>query len=172
MIFHNKKMKKLLMLIALALCASVSGHVLATLLAPTSLEENIQTPEIIGTFKMALDVNDVDDLYAWQVAIVYDSSHLKVLEMIPGGFVGDDFPLFVNSTDSLEDLLLLGGSLRGECPGKSGSGRLAIVTFGYLTETYDEPEIVPGQVFKTFLIDSKNQLILISESTLTLTVIE
>ena len=66
---------------------------------------------------------------------------------------------------------MLGGSLKGEVSGKSGSGRLAVVTFGYFVEDYVEPELVLEKVFKTFLTDSQNQPIPIGDSTLTLAVI-
>jgi len=170
-IFHNRKLRTGLMFVALLLSFSVSGYVLAMLLSPQP-EEKCQEPALIGNFIVALDVNNVVDLYSWQVAIVYNSSQLKVLEMTPGGFVGEEFPQFVNSTDSFEDLLLLAGSLLGEVQGKNGGGRLAIVVFGYFTEDYDEPKIVPEKVFETFLLNSQLQRIPINDSTLTLTLVE
>jgi len=146
----------------------MSGYALATLFAPS---EVIQKPVIKGTFAMNLDVTNVNDLYAWQVAIAYEPSHLKVLEMTPGGFVGEDYPFFVNSTDSFEDILLLGGTLYGKVGGKNGDGKLATIVFGYFAENYDAPKIVPN-VFETFLLDSQGQLIPFKNITLTLTTAE
>lgn len=170
--FHNKKLRTGLMLIALMISFSSSGYVLAKFLTLPQYIQTYREPVIIGNFTMALDVNNVTDLYGWQVAIAYNSSQLKVLEITPGGFVGDDFPFFVNSTDSIKDLLLIASCLHGEVPGKNGSGKLATIVFGYFTENYDdEPKIVPIKVFETFLSDSKLRDIPIGNSTLTLTII-
>ena len=173
-LLHITKLSRasVLMLIAFLLFSSASGYVLAMLLTPPQYIQTYPEPVIIGSFTMALDVNNVTDLYGWQVAIAYNSSQLKVLEITSGGFVGDDFPSFVNSTDSIEDLLLIAGCLHGEVPGKNGSGKLATIVFGYFTENYDdEPKIVPRKVFETLLSDSKLRNIPIGNSTLTLTII-
>lgn len=170
--FHGKKLRTGLMLIAFMISFSTSGYVLAKFLTPPQYVQTYQEPVIIGNFTMALDVNNVTDLYVWQVAIAYNSSQLKVLEITSGRFVGDDFPFFLNSTDSCEDLVLISGFLQGEVPGKNGSGKLATIVFGYFTENYDdEPKIVPEKIFETFLSDSKLQDIPIDDSTLTLTII-
>lgn len=154
---------------ALLLFVSVSGHVLAMLLAPLPPpEETIDELVIIGTFAMDLEVADVNDLYGWQVAIVYNPDQIKILDFISGGFIGDDFPFFMNSTDTFDDLLLLAGSIIGDAPGKTGSGKLATITFGYYTENYDEPKIVPEKVFETLLLDSQGQPIPVNDYTLTL----
>jgi len=145
----------------------MSGYALATLFAPS---EAIQEPVIKGTFAMNLEVANVNDVYAWQVAIAYEPSLLKVLEITSGGFVGDDYPFFVNSADSLGDLLL-GGTLYGKVGGKNGDGRLATIVFGYFTENYDAPKIAPN-AFETFLLDSQGQLIPFKNITLTLTTAE
>lgn len=169
-VLHDRRIRTGLMLIMLLTCSSASGYVFATFLAPK--EEPYQGPATIGNFAMALDIYNVEDLYTWQVAIFYNQSQLKVLEITSGGFVGDDFPFFVNSTDSFKDLLLLAGSLYKDTHGNSGSGRLATVVFGYFTENHELPKIRLGGVFETLLLDSQGQLITINESTLTLTVVE
>jgi len=169
--FHNKKLRTGLMLIAFMISFSSSGYVLAKFLTPPQYIQTYQEPVIIGNFTMAFEVNNVVDLYAWQVAIAYNSSQLKVLEITSGGFVGDDFPLFVNSTDSYEDLLLIAGFLQGAVPGKNGSSKLATIVFGYFTENYDAPKIVLEEVFKTLLLDSQGQPIPIKDFTLTLTIV-
>jgi hypothetical protein len=152
---------------------SVSGYVLATFFAAPPEENIIKKPIIIGNFTMSLEVNNVDDLYGWQVAIFYNSSQLEILEIIPGNFVGTNFPLFTNSTDSLKDLLLLAGCKIGNVAGESGSGRLATLVFGYFTEEYNDPIIVPKKsservFFETLLLNSEGQPIPINENTLAL----
>ncbi len=171
-VFQNGKVRTGFMLLALLVCFSASGYVIARYIGVQPLdEETIQGPTIAGTFRMALDVNDVSNLYDWQVAIVYDSGKLEVQGVAEGDFLGEGYPFFLNSTDSLEDLLLLGGCLVGDTPGKSGSGRLASITFGYFTGDYDEPHIVEQKVFETLLRDPQGNSVLIEESTLSLTTI-
>jgi hypothetical protein len=159
------------MLIALALSLCGSGYVLAIFVSAPRSPIN-REPRVRGNFTMVLKVNDVVDLYAWQVGISYNSSQVQVLRITSGGFVGDSFPFLVNSTDSIRNLLLIGGSLCGEVAGKNGSGTLATITFGYYTENYSIPRIAFDQVFETFLLNSKGEEIPVKESTLTLTVSE
>jgi hypothetical protein len=148
------KIKMGVMLLIFLLFSTISGYALA-MFFNTHTEQN---HEIIGTFAMDLNVNNVTDLYCWQAAIFYNSTVLKVLDVIPGGFVGERFPFFVNSTDSFENLLLIGGFLVGDVPGRSGDGRLATIVFGYYSEDYDEPKIVPRyKMFETLLLDSNGQ---------------
>jgi hypothetical protein len=165
--FQNKKLRTSLMLIALVLFSCGSGYVLALFTSLPSIPTS-KEPEVIGNFTMVLKVNDVADLYAWQVGIGYNSSQMQVLKITSGGFVGDSFPFFVNSTDSIKNLLLIGGSLCGDAAGKNGSGTLATITFGYYTEDYGIPKIAYDQVFGTMLLNSKGEAIPIKESTLTL----
>jgi hypothetical protein len=166
--FQNKKFRTSLILISLAFFFCGSAYVLALSTPSPSIQE---APKVIGDFTMVLKVNNVSDLYGWQVAIVYNSSQMKVLKITSGGFVGDDFPLFVNSTDSFENLLLIAGSLLGDVGGKNGSGILATITFAYYTEDYVIPYIAFDQAFETILLNSKVEAIPIDESTLTLTVL-
>jgi hypothetical protein len=168
-VIHDKRIRTGLMLMALLLFSSASGYVLAALIS----RETRQEPTILGDFTMALDVNNVDDLYAWQVAITFNSSEIKVLKITPGGFLGSDFPFFLNATDVDDGILLLGGSLQGEVPGKSGSGRLATIVFGYFVNKYREPAIaLNGIIVSTLLINSKGSYIPFQDSTLTLYIIE
>lgn len=174
-ILQDRRIRTGLMLIALLTCSSVSGYVFATFFAPK--EEPYQGPVIIGSFTMALDVHNVEDLYGWQVAISYNQSQLQVLEITPGDFCRNLVHNILNSTEGENGLLLLVDCLLGDAQGNSGSGRLATVVFGYFTENYDEPKIILGDPddFGTLLLDSigpYGQPIPVTESTLTLTVVE
>jgi hypothetical protein len=163
---HDKRIRTCLLLIAFLLSSSASGYVLATFIMP---KETHQEPLILGNFIMALDINNVQDLYAWQVVITFNSSEVKVLKTVSGSFLGLEYPFFLNSTDSAENMLLLGGSLIGNVPGKSGSGRLATIIFGYYVEKCEEPKIaLKERFFNTYLINSKGAYIPIDESTLLL----
>jgi len=172
-VFHNRKVRIGMMLIGLLVCFSASEYAFAIFLVPHQHEKISKKPRVIGNFTLVLEVNNVTDLYTWQVAITYNSRQLKVLNVIPGGFVGDKFPFFLTSTDTFENLLLLGGTLYGKVPGKHGSGSLATINFGYFMNDFDQPRIVSKElVFETFLLDSQGGFIPIYDSTLTLTVVD
>jgi hypothetical protein len=169
-VLHDRRIRTGLMLIVLLSFSSAGGYVFATFVAP---KESYQEPVIIGNFTMTLDIYNVEDLYAWQVAIYYNLSQLKVLEMTPGSFCRNLLNNLLSSADK-KDVLLLADSLYGDVAGNNGDGRLATVVFGYVTENYHEPEITLGDPdnFGTLLLDSNGQSIPINEFThLTLTVV-
>lgn len=172
--FRDRRMRTGLMLIAFLLLSSASGHVLAMLFSPPHMQ-TYQEPVIIGNFTMALDIQNVEDLFGWQVVVIFDSSELKVLEVSPGDFLTFNDPKYPQGPRLLsnvyESRLLLGSCLYGDMLGKDGSGRLATIVFGYFKENYDIPQIVPKEVFETLLFDSQGQPIPIEDSTLTLTVV-
>lgn len=163
---HNRRIRKGLMLLTLLTLTSAYGYVLATSLKIQPLPTH-QEPTMLGNLTMLLQIDNVKDLYAWQVAIYYNADQLCVLKVEPGDFFAENFPFFVNSTDSLEGLLLVGASLYGDVPGKSGSGTLAKIVFGYFNENFDEPRIIYDSVFETFLLSSDGSPINDAELTLT-----
>ena len=153
------------MAVIVVIALSLVGQVLARFLMPIVEEEG---PVILGTFSVTLYVENVKDLYTWQVAISFNPSELEIMGTEPGDFVGDEFPLFVTSEDSFEGMLLLGGTLKGETSGKDDSGTLATIGFGFFTEEYSEPTIVTDDGDSTFLLDSTGHLIPDDEYTLSL----
>ncbi len=171
---NDRRMRTGLMLVAFLLSSSVSGYVLATLFAAKEVHNE---PTILGSFTAELGVADVNDLYAWSVLIVYDSSQLKIMSVTPGGFVGAEYPsgslpdiskgIFINTTNIGEDKLLMAGSLIGkENPVRSGSGKLATIVFGYLTNDYTKPAISFTEIYETKLLDSNRVEIPIDRNTL------
>jgi len=174
-VFRDRRMRTGLMLIAFMISFSTSGYVLAKLLTPQYIQ-TYQEPVIIGNFTMALDIYNVEDLFGWQVVMTFDSSELKVLKVSPGDFFTFNDPRYPQGPRLLSDIygsrLMLGSCLYGDMPGKHGSGRLATIVFGYFTENYDAPKIVPEEIFQTLLLDSQGQPIPVKDSTLTLTTIE
>jgi DNA-binding Lrp family transcriptional regulator len=168
-IVHDKRIRTGLVLVAFLLCFSASSYVLAMYFAPRAA--TYQEPVVLGNFTVAVDISNMENLYSWQVAVRFNSSEMKVLQITPGGFVGSDFPFFVNCTDSQADgnVLLLGGTLFGNVPGKSGSGTLATVVFGYFVNNYTAPEIAFNG--DTFLSDPDGSTIPIKDTTLTLSTI-
>lgn len=153
--FRDRRVRTLVWMLVLVTSFSVSGYVLAMYF--TSPPQQVSTePVIIGYSTMAIEISNVNDLYAWEVAISFNATELKVLQVTPGNFVGLEYPFFWNSTDTGEDLLLVGGSLEGDMAGKNGSGILATVVFGYFTSNYKPPLIVPQRIgFETYLQDSQ-----------------
>jgi hypothetical protein len=152
--FRGRRVRTGVWMLMLVASFTVSGYVLAMQFASPPQPVRSE-PVIIGYSTMVLRVSDVSDLYSWQVAISFNATELKVLEVMPGDFVGLGFPLFCNSTDTGPGLLLVGGTLEGDVTGKSGDGTLGTIVFGCFTSSYKVPSIVPEQMgFKTFLEDS------------------
>ena len=168
-IFNNRKMKIGLTLVVFLLSSSVSGYVLAMFIAYPQHEEY---PKPIGDFTMALDVNNVEDLYTWQVIITFNSSELNVLKTMPGGFIEVEYPFFFNATDVADGILLLGSTLAGNVSGKNGTGTLAIINFEYFVEESKTPQLALSEkAFKTYLLNSKGSIIPFDGlTTLTLTI--
>jgi len=162
------------MFVAVLLSFSVSGYVLAMLFTSPQTADKFQEPVIIGEFTVALDINNVRDLYAWQAIITYNASELKIIEIQPGKFLGVEYPLFLNATDISKGVLLLFGTLYGDTSTQSGSGRLATIILGYYVEGYEEPKIVLREKhLETYLLDSDGSVIPIGNpTTLTLTIVE
>ncbi|MHA1685518.1 MAG: hypothetical protein ACTSYD_03820 [Candidatus Heimdallarchaeaceae archaeon] len=172
----NRKVRISLMLIGLLLTSVTFGYVLAMFIP----KESEPQPTILGTFTMVLQINNIKDLYAWQVIIKYNPQNLKLIDASPGGFLGKTPPQYLNETNvnggiflgpKIEkNTIMVGGTLIGNVEGKNGSGKLAIITFGYYTTNYETPEIIIKQGrFQTILLDSTGTIIPIDENTLTLT---
>jgi hypothetical protein len=154
--FHDRRLRAAVWTLMLVSSFSVSGYALAMYYASSPPQQNHSEPVAVGYSMMALELSDVNDLYSWQAAISFNATELKVLQVTPGNFVGLEFPLFYNSTDTSEGLLLVGGCLVGDVAGKSGNGTLATILFECFTNSYKAPSIVPEQTgFETFLQDSE-----------------
>ena len=170
--FDDRRMRTGLMLVALLASFSVSGYVLAMMIAPTAYVSPHVEPKALGTFTMALDVNNVNDLYAWQAAIVFKSSQMKVVEAQAGDFMKAEYPLFVNSTSTSDGLLMLSGCLEGNVQGETGSGTLATIVFEYYANSYELPSIANQKAgFDTWLEDSALATIPGGQTLLTLSVV-
>jgi hypothetical protein len=152
--FRDRRVRNAVWMLMLLTSFSLSGYVLAMHFA--SPEQVHSGPVIIGYSTMAVEIRNVNDLYGWQVAVSFNATELKVLQVTPGNFVGLGYPFFWDSTDTGEGLLLVGGTLEGDSAGKNGNGTLTTIVFGYFTSNYKAPLIVPQQMgFETSLIDSQ-----------------
>jgi len=154
----DRKIRTGLMLVAFLLSSSVSGYVLASLMAIRPVDEG---PQIIGTITMNLNVRKVADFCAWQVLVTYDPDQFKVMSVVPGEFVGADpwsldKGIFAKNMD-LEGRLLLGGSLIAIESGRNGDGTLATITFGYYTEGFAAPEV--ADTVETYWMNSLQQIV-------------
>jgi len=168
----DKRIRMGLMMVAFLLTSSGFGYVMAKfILSPPPTQESLKP---IGEFTMALNVENIEDLYAWQAVVTYDPDVLSALRSTPCGFFDYEYPFFFNATDIANGLLLIGGTLYGDVSGKSGAGTLATIEFGYLTQEYEMPELaLSGMGFKTYLLNSKGVIIPLEKSTvLTLGTIE
>jgi predicted transcriptional regulator len=182
-LFHDRRVRIGLALISLVVLSSASGYGLATYVERSRPKQTTSGPPILGNLTLALDVNDVKDLYAWQVVITYNSTELVVITTSPGDFLPSQFiarsilnvskSLVENRTIESSGTLLLGGCLAGQVGGVNGTGRLAVITFGLLTDEYYQPKLVKkSQNFETFLLNSTLSDIPTDDETLTLYEIE
>lgn len=168
-VFADKKIRTGVMLVALLASFSVSGYVLATMIAPKTYVQNDLQPIALGTFTATLNVNNVSDLYFWQAAITFNSAQMKVIETNPGSFMSVEFPYF-DSANPSQGLLLLAATLKGNATGITGSGTLATIVFEYYIAGYTPPSIISEKAgFDTVLEDSSLAIIPGGQSLLTLT---
>jgi hypothetical protein len=133
----------------------VSAQVFATFFAYHAPQAPpiIQEPTVLGSFTAAIEVQNVNELYTWQCVITFNSSKLKVLDIKSGEFLDADFPLFASAFPD-SNTLAFGATLKGDEPGKTGSGTLATVVFGYFEADYEMPEILSSwQYLETYWID-------------------
>lgn len=180
--FQDRRVRSAVWVLMMLCTFSVSGYVFAMLFVQQPPQTRA-TPAVVGSFTMALDVNNVQDLYAWQALVAYDPSELKLLEIVPGGFVGAEYlspritdvsgGLFMNATDISDSKFLMGGVLIGNGPGKDGNGTLATIVFGYFTANYTLPLIAEqGGSYETYLLNSQLSHISVEgQTSLTLRVI-
>lgn len=169
---YEKKLRKGLILSVIMLLLSMCSYVFALLFQISEPVFVQDEPRILGSFTMVLEVNEVKDLYAWQVVVLFNSEELGVLQVLPGEFLGTGFPFFVYASDVNDGMLLLGETLVGDVQGKSGSGRLATIVFGFYVETFKLPRIALScGCFDSFLLDSSLSSIPIEDGMLTLRVI-
>jgi len=168
-VIYDKKMKGLVLLGLLVIGLPSVSYVMA-MLFPAPTQPAFQEPQVLGSLTVALDVFDVNDLYAWQALVSFNSDELKVLQVNAGEFLKDDYPFLPLATDIGDGILFIGNTLVGDVPGVGGSGNLAVIIFGYFTKEYKDPQIVEATgAFETKLLDSSRRDISLTGSTLKLT---
>jgi hypothetical protein len=171
-VFDDKRVRTGLILVALLVCFSGSGYVLAMMMNPKTNVAPVAEPNALGYFTMDLNVHDVTDLYGWQAAIAFNQGQVKVVEAYAGSFLKVEYPLFVNSTGTMDGLLLLYGSLEGDVHGVTGTGTLATIVFAYYVNNYEVPCLVGHEAsFDTWIRDSSLAKIPGGQALLTLNVV-
>jgi hypothetical protein len=168
-VFEDKRLRTGMILIAVLASFSVSGYVLANIMAPNNYVQPKLNPIALGTFTIALNVNNVTDLYAWQAAIAFNSAQMRVIETSPGNLMSVTFPYFDSSGPS-DGLQLVAATLKGNATGITGTGTLATIVFEYYVTGYTPPSIVSEKAgFNTLLEDSSLAAIPGGQSLLALT---
>ncbi len=136
-------------------------------------------PSAGGEFNLVVGVQSVDYLYAWQGKIRYNPNVFQIKEIIAGNFLSAN-TLVLNSSDSIipdagaypeavmafscdgeQGMLFIGGTLIGDSPGKTGDGKLAVVTFEVLVAPDQNADMgVSGDVIllNPDLLDAKAEL--------------
>lgn len=116
-----------LMGLALALCLSVPAHA-APFLSMTPAPATVNSGE---GFSIAVNVNDISDLYGYNLSLTYDPSKVAFLSVSEG-----DFMTSVNTTffipgvdDGVGTVAFSGAAFFGPIAGASGGGRLLDFTF-------------------------------------------
>lgn len=163
---HNERFKGVALLLLLLIGLPAFSYAMIKLTPTTQVTS--PKPEILGTYTVVVEVNNINNLYAWQILMVFNESELTFLEARKGEIAGD---LLVNASDIGDGALLLGGSLMGNVPGidVEVSTSLTYIVFGYYVEDPEPPQIaMKGFGFETFLLDSELNEIPIASTTLNL----
>jgi hypothetical protein len=141
-------------------------------------------PQPLGYLRAKVYVNNVTDLYAWQVAIRFNYSNLKIQSVKSENFLARSMELqFKKLGPNIEisektifiykeigkGTLLVGESLLGDSPSVNGSGALFTIEFAYFYK-YEEVSIIFNETptYKTILLRKDLTEIPINEDTLTL----
>jgi len=160
-LFTRKRVIVLFLILCIAI--PISSYVQASLRPKEEKNGETKLPPIYyGNLTIAIRIQNVRDLFAWQIKLNYDPEELVFMEAQKGDFFRENFVGVLAKDKWLErdNWLLLGGTLIGRysqhVPGISGDGTLAIVRFAVKTRSVPKtPEIVfDGD---TLLLDSYRQ---------------
>jgi|GEM_PF-6025874 len=135
----------------------IAGAQTTLSLDPTSVGVNVGQ-----TFTVQVQVNDVIDLYSYQVYLSFDTTYLEFQNASPGGFLGSG-TFFFYQTDTIvneREYFWVVETKLGAVPGSSGSGILTNIEF--LAKTLTPPEgteIRMEDSGQTILLDSYGNFI-------------
>jgi len=141
-VLSDRRMRTGLMLVAFLLCSSATGYVLATFIMPPRDAEKTSPLVVIGHFTLSLEVENVKNLAGWQAWIGFDAGKMEVVGVTRGSFF--DGTTYYNASNPYGNELTTGGAVSEPVEGISGSGSLAMVTFGYYDAKYELPMLLAG----------------------------
>jgi hypothetical protein len=170
----DRRIKGLILLGVLLIGFPAVSYALAAMFSPAPSINVAPEPKLLGNFAVTLEVHNVKDVYSWQAIIAFNTSELKFLEITPGKDFNVSFPFFPQPADLGNGMLLVGGTLKGACPGVDFpvKGSLAVIVFGYYVRNYQSPELIQsGGGFRIKLLDSQQNEIPTSGSTFSLTIL-
>jgi hypothetical protein len=151
---------------------------------PQPTEPQPTEPQPIGYLRVEFYVNNVTDVYAWQVGIRYNYTNLKIISIKPGNFLTKGRDVQSNKLSSNVEIyentlffhkVLDGGilvacqTLTGNSPSVNGSGTLLTIEFAYFYK-YEEATIIYNESpqYDTWLLRKDTTEIPISRNTITL----
>jgi hypothetical protein len=108
----------------------VNGHVIQTpptiFIDPTPL-----TTTVCSNFTVAVNINDVTDLYGWQICLTFNPNLMECLEVTEGPFLKSTGrpTLFIAQMDNNAGWVTVACCLMDSLPGVSGSGTLMYIKF-------------------------------------------
>ena len=172
----ERRIKGLVALMILLVGFPTLSYALANLF-PSTTYVPPKEPNVLGTFTAVIEVENVKDLWAWQVLISFNPDELKFLNWECGEIIEAEPPFKATNPeiDIAKGCLLIGATLKAHEPGKNIEGKktLAYVTFGYYLENYEMPKLVIEGTgpFNTVLLNSNLQEIPITDETLSIKIL-
>ncbi len=156
----------LLMILLFIIGLPIAAHVYAVYTSSPPPSE----PIISETFSAEIVVQNVEDLYAWQVAVAFDPDVLTIMNVTEGDFLDIDFPFMAWSDDSYlgRGKVLMGATLYADMSGVSGSGTLATIEFGVIGEGSRELQLLDTYNNETVLLLYDPAGTMISEASVTI----
>lgn len=175
----NKKLIASLIIVFLAIPSI--GYVLA--LISQSVEPQ---PQPLGYLRAVISVNNVTEVYAWQVAIRFNHTNLKIQSIKPGNFLTEGANIQFNKlgpdmeiSDKIffvqrvldNGIFIACETLLGKSPGVNGSGTLLVIEFAYFY-SYDDESISimynESSQYRTILLRKDGTTIPIDQNTISL----
>ena len=104
------------------------------------------------TFTLTIQIDDVVNLYAYEVTLNFPADALSVIDAQNGGFLQNGWLIIDNETPGT---LIVGYTQVGETPPADGNGTLVMITFDAIVEQSDADIIISNVV----LVDNEMESI-------------
>jgi len=142
----------LLVAMLLSIALASMGFVQSASNTKILIDPTVSTAGVTETFWIDVNIEAVEDLYAWQIKIQYSPGTRVVgaIAVEEGTFLfGPDGTAMAYSINGIQGIVDIGQTILGDWPGTSGSGLLCRVQFA-VTEAGESDLIL----FDTVLLDS------------------